>query len=59
MAVAPVVVQPWNPNTSNVQTQIARVLWNDKPVVGARVVVGVYPVPRATDKNGSFSVRRR
>ena len=55
VAVAPVVVQPWNPNTSNVQTQIARVLWNDKPVVGARVVVGVYPVPRATDKNGSFS----
>jgi hypothetical protein len=55
VAAAPVVVQPWNPNTSNVQTQAARVLWNNEPVVGARVLVGPYPVPQATGKNGSFT----
>jgi hypothetical protein len=33
----------------------ARVLWNNTPVVGAHLVVGQYPVPRATDKTGSFS----
>ena len=54
-AASPVVVQPWNPNTSNVQTVSARLLWNNQPVVGAHVLVGQFPVPRATDKNGSFS----
>jgi glucose dehydrogenase len=54
-AVAPAVVQPWQANSSNVQTVTARVLWNNTPVVGAHVVVGLYPVPRATDKTGSFA----
>jgi hypothetical protein len=50
-----VVVQPWQANSSNVETVTARVLWNNTPVVGARVVVGPYPVPQATNKTGSFS----
>jgi hypothetical protein len=48
-------VQPWQANSSNVQSVTARVLWNNTPVVGAHVVVGLYPVRRATDKTGSFS----
>jgi alcohol dehydrogenase (cytochrome c) len=52
---APVVVQPWQPNTSNVAAVTGRVLWNGAPVVGADVMVDAYQVPQATNKTGSFS----
>ena len=50
---APVVVRPWNPNTSNVQTLSARVLWNNKPVVGARVVVACTRSRRRPTRTGA------
>ncbi|MGH2935755.1 MAG: PQQ-binding-like beta-propeller repeat protein [Gaiellaceae bacterium] len=48
-------VRPWQANSSNVETVSGRVLWNGRPVTGAHVLVGQYPVPRATAANGSFA----
>jgi hypothetical protein len=52
---APVVVQPWQPNSSNVRAVTGRVLWNGAPVAGAAVTVDDFQVPQATNKQGSFS----
>jgi alcohol dehydrogenase (cytochrome c) len=48
------VVQPWNPSSSNVQTVRGRVLLNGAPVAGAHVVVDGFAVPQRTAKDGSF-----
>ena len=48
------VVQPWNPSSSNVQTVTGHVLLNGAPVAGAHVVVDGFAVPQATAKDGSF-----
>jgi len=50
------VVQPWQADSSNVETVTGRVLWNGRPVSGAHVQVGAYLVPGATAKDGTFSV---
>jgi alcohol dehydrogenase (cytochrome c) len=48
------IVQPWRAESSNVESVSGRVLLDGTPVVGARVVVDGYAVPRPTVKNGSF-----
>jgi alcohol dehydrogenase (cytochrome c) len=52
---APIVVAPWDPNSSNVATVTGRVLWNGAPVTGATVTVDGYTVSAPTDSSGSFS----
>jgi alcohol dehydrogenase (cytochrome c) len=48
-------VRPWLASSSNVQSVGGRVLWNGRPVAGARVAVDGYRVPRATSRDGSFN----
>jgi len=48
------VVQPWDPSSSNVLTVKGRVLLSGAPVAGARVVVDGFAVPQPTAKDGSF-----
>jgi hypothetical protein len=47
-------IRPWNANSSNVAAVSGRVLWNGRPVAGARVAVDGYRLLRATDRNGRF-----
>ena len=51
---SPLVVRPWDPDSSNVQTLHGRVLLNGAPVAGAVVAVDGYRVPQATRVDGSF-----
>jgi alcohol dehydrogenase (cytochrome c) len=51
----PLVVRPWQASSSNVAVVTGRVLWNGKPVAGARVDADGYRIARATAKDGSFS----
>lgn len=51
----PLVVRPWQPDSSNVQTVRGRVLLGRTPVAGARVSVDGYVLPAATKSDGSFS----
>jgi hypothetical protein len=51
---AAVVVRPWNPNSSNVQTMVGRLLLKGAPVAGARISVDGYVVRRATTASGAF-----
>ncbi len=55
VAPSAVVVVPWQPNSSNVQSVTGRLLWSGKPVAGAELTVDSYQVPQATDKQGRFS----
>jgi alcohol dehydrogenase (cytochrome c) len=48
------VVQPWEANSSNVRTVYGRVLLDGAPVRRARVAVGGFLVPQATDAQGRF-----
>jgi alcohol dehydrogenase (cytochrome c) len=48
------VVQPWEANSSNVQTVAGRLLVDGAPVVGARLDVDGYALPQATAADGSF-----
>lgn len=52
---APLAVQPWQPNSSNVEAVTGRVEWNGRPVSGAIVTVDGFQVPQPTGANGSFS----
>jgi alcohol dehydrogenase (cytochrome c) len=45
----------WNPATSNLVDVRGRLLWGGNPVVGARIAVDRYELPRATDGQGGFS----
>ena len=44
----------WTPSTSNLIDVRGRVLFGGSPVVGARVALDRYVVPRATDSEGRF-----
>ncbi len=48
------IVQPWNPNTSNTQTVTGRVTLAGRPVAGALVRIGGW-MAAPTDSTGSFS----
>jgi PQQ-dependent dehydrogenase (methanol/ethanol family) len=50
------VVRPWQADSSNVASVRGRVVWNGRPVVGARVSVDGYRVARATGRDGVFHV---
>jgi alcohol dehydrogenase (cytochrome c) len=52
---APLVVRPWDPDSSNVQSVTGKLLWNGAPVAGARISVGGYVLPVATRRDGSFA----
>ena len=52
---APLVVTPWQADSSNVKSVTGTLLWNGKPVAGAQVTVGGYQVPSATDAKGRFA----
>jgi hypothetical protein len=47
-------VQGWNANSSNTPLVSGRVVLRGAPVRGARVAVGPYTIPAATDANGRF-----
>lgn len=49
------VVQPWRADSSNVATVTGRLLLNGVAVRGARVAVGGFVVPHATDAEGKFA----
>jgi alcohol dehydrogenase (cytochrome c) len=51
----PLILSPWNANTSNVQNVFGRVLLGSTPVVGARLQVDLFRLPAATGKNGGFT----
>jgi alcohol dehydrogenase (cytochrome c) len=51
------VVRPWDPNSSNDEDAVARVRIGGSPVVGARVAVDGYLLPRPTGADGSFHYR--
>jgi PQQ-dependent dehydrogenase (methanol/ethanol family) len=48
------VVRPWQADSSNVANVQGRLLWNGKPVAGARVSVDGYNVSRPTGRDGAF-----
>jgi alcohol dehydrogenase (cytochrome c) len=48
------VVQPWDPNSSNEQDVVGHVLLRGKPVAGAQVSVDGYLIPQRTAGDGSF-----
>jgi outer membrane protein assembly factor BamB len=50
----PVLIQPWNPDTSNTQDVKGRITLAGKPVAGAKVSIGAWVAP-ATDKDGTFT----
>ena len=49
-----VSLTPWTPSTSNLVNVGGRVVFGGSPVVGARVAVDRYVLPRATDSQGRF-----
>ncbi len=49
-----VSLAPWTPSTSNLVNVSGRVVFGGSPVVGARVAVDRYVLPRATDSQGRF-----
>ncbi|MDX6485776.1 MAG: hypothetical protein QOF43_929, partial [Gaiellaceae bacterium] len=51
---APIVVRPWDANSSNVQTMVGRLLLRGAPVAHARISVDGYVVRRATTTSGQF-----
>jgi PQQ-dependent dehydrogenase (methanol/ethanol family) len=51
----PLVVQPWNPDTSNTQAVQGHVMLSGKPVAGAVVQIGGWTNPTPTDSSGAFS----
>jgi alcohol dehydrogenase (cytochrome c) len=51
---APIVVRPWNANSSNVKTMTGRLLLKGAPVVHARISVDGYVLRRTTNASGSF-----
>jgi PQQ-dependent dehydrogenase (methanol/ethanol family) len=48
-------IRPWTPATDNTVRRTARVLYRGRPVVGARVRVDGWLVPRPTDEHGRFA----
>jgi alcohol dehydrogenase (cytochrome c) len=54
VAQGDLVVQPWDANSSNVRSVTGRVVLGGAPVVGARVSVDSFEVPRATGADGGF-----
>jgi alcohol dehydrogenase (cytochrome c) len=48
-------IRPWDADSSNVQDVVGRVLVGRSPVVGARVTVDGFPVPRLTNAAGEFA----
>ena len=55
MTQSGLVVQAWDANSDNDRAAVGRVLFNSKPVAGARISVDGYAIPQATAKNGSFT----
>jgi alcohol dehydrogenase (cytochrome c) len=51
----PMVVRPWNPNTSNWQFAFGKVFLGKTPVVGAQVRVDGFTIPSLTGQQGGFS----
>ncbi len=51
---SPIVVRPWDANSSNVQTMVGRLYLRGAPVARARISVDGYVVRRATGADGSF-----
>jgi alcohol dehydrogenase (cytochrome c) len=51
---APVLIQAWDPDTSNTQDVQGHVMIAGKPVAGVKVSVGGWVAP-ATDKSGTFT----
>ena len=51
---APIAVQPWDANSSNVQAMSGRLLLKGAPVAHARISVDGYVVRRATTGSGVF-----
>ena len=49
-----IVVRPWDPNSSNVQTMHGHLFLRGKPVARARISVDGYVLRRATDAKGDF-----
>jgi alcohol dehydrogenase (cytochrome c) len=54
VAPGPVLIQAWDPDTSNTKDVQGRVTLAGKPVAGVRVSVDGWVAP-ATDKNGTFT----
>jgi alcohol dehydrogenase (cytochrome c) len=52
---APLVVRPWNPNSSNVQNVFGHVYLGSAPVVGAQLRVDLFRLPAATGAKGGFT----
>ena len=52
-----IVVQPWNPNSSNTKLVFGHVYLGNTPVVGAVLRVDGYRLPEATGRRGGFSYR--
>ena len=52
---APVVVQPWDANSSNEQAVQGHVTWNGRPVQGAVVRIDGWTDPTPTDSTGAFT----
>ncbi len=50
-----VSLTPWTPSTSNLVNVSGRVVFGGSPVVGARIAVDRYVLPRATDSEGRFA----
>ncbi|HEY2072811.1 MAG TPA: PQQ-binding-like beta-propeller repeat protein [Gaiellaceae bacterium] len=50
-----IVVKPWDANTSNQDPVQGRVTYAGKPVAGARLSVGGWSAPGATDAKGEFT----
>jgi alcohol dehydrogenase (cytochrome c) len=55
LASGPAYVRQWDANSSNLASVGARVLYNGRPVSGARISVDGWAVPRATDTSGTFT----
>jgi hypothetical protein len=51
----PMVVRPWNPNTSNWQFAFGKVLLGRAPVAGAQIRVDRFTLPARTGRQGGFA----
>jgi alcohol dehydrogenase (cytochrome c) len=51
----PLVVRPWNPNSSNVQFAFGKIFLGKSPVVGAQIRVDGFTLPALTGSQGGFS----
>jgi alcohol dehydrogenase (cytochrome c) len=51
----PLAIRPWTPSSNNAIAMTGRLLLHGTPVVGARVRVDGWLVPRRTDRNGRFA----